>query len=157
MSIESFTLLPSFTDDIFANRFNQIDKVFSTLTGSKPLSDVPPYDIVQLTNTHHQLVVSVPGFDENELEILVQNNQLKINGKKFSNPQILKNNKFIHQGIRCRNFSLNFNLSRHIKVKNACLVTGLLKIDFEQQSPETDKTEKIFINTLQKNKSTIAK
>ncbi|ADP67546.1 Hsp20 family protein [Buchnera aphidicola] len=146
MSYRSLSFIPNFNDhNVFSNRFNQIDKMFSTLTGEKPISDTPTYNLCQINEIEYQLTLSIPGYQEKELDISVHNNQLSIQGKK-ENSDTQEYNKWLHKGIVFNNFSLNFNLDHKIKVKKAELSLGLLKLDFECNIPEEEKPKKISIN-----------
>ncbi|AEO08909.1 16 kDa heat shock protein A [Buchnera aphidicola str. Ak (Acyrthosiphon kondoi)] len=149
MSYRSLSFIPNFNDhDIFSNRFNQIDKMFSTLTGEKPISDTPKYNLCQINDIEYQLTLSIPGYKEKELDISVHNNQLSIQGKKEDKQKVNneENYKWLHKGIMFNNFSLNFNLEHKIKVKTAELSLGLLKLNFECNIPEEEKPKKILIN-----------
>lgn len=146
MSYRSISFKPNFNDhNIFSDRFNQIDKMFSTLTGEKPISDYPLYNLCQIDETEYQLILNVPGYEEKELDISIHNNQLSIQGKKENNQDKYK---WLHKSIFFNNFSLNFNLEHKIKVKKADLSLGLLTVHFECNIPEEEKPKKIFINTL---------
>ncbi len=148
MSYRSLSFIPNFNNhDVFSNRFNQIDKMFSTLTGEKPISDTPAYNLFQKNNGQYQLIISIPGYEEKELDISVHNNQLCIQGKKENqNEDDKKVNQWLHKGIILNNFSLSFNLDHKIIVKQAELSLGLLKLDFECNVPEEEKPKKISIN-----------
>ncbi|AHG59827.1 Hsp20 family protein [Buchnera aphidicola] len=152
MSYRSLSFVPSFNDhDIFSNRFNQIDKMFSTLTGEKPISDTPVYNLCQTNETEYELTLSIPGYEEKELDISVHNSQLSIKGRKEKQKEQNNNNKetikYLHKGIIFNNFSLSFNLDHKVKVKKAELSLGLLKLYFECSIPEEEKPKKISINT----------
>ncbi|CAL4326630.1 Hsp20 family protein [Buchnera aphidicola] len=152
MSYRSLSFIPNFNDhDIFSNRFNQIDKMFSTLTGEKPISDTPAYNLYQINEVEYELTLNIPGYEEKELDISVHNNQLSIQGRKENQKENINNDKkeiskWLHKGIIFNNFSLNFNLDHKIKVKKAELNLGLLKLHFECNIPEEEKPKKISIN-----------
>ncbi|QCI16222.1 Hsp20 family protein [Buchnera aphidicola] len=149
MSYRAFSFIPNFNDNnIFSNRFNQIDKMFSTLTGEKPISDIPTYDFLQINETEYQLTLSIPGYHEKELDISVHNNQLSIQGKKNNSEKNDEKDvkKWLHKGINLNDFSLNFNLDHKIKVTKAELSLGLLTLNFECNIPEEEKPKKILIN-----------
>ncbi|QCI20115.1 MAG: Hsp20 family protein [Buchnera aphidicola (Brevicoryne brassicae)] len=149
MSYRSLSFIPNFNGhNVFSNRFNQIDKMFSTLTGEKPISDTPAYNICQINEVEYQLTISIPGYEEKELDISVHNNQLSIQGKKENQVENNKKEsiKWLHKGIIFNNFSLSFNLDHKIKVKKAELSLGLLKLNFECNVPEEEKPKKISIN-----------
>ncbi|WP_343188416.1 Hsp20 family protein [Buchnera aphidicola (Neophyllaphis varicolor)] len=152
MSYRSFSLIPSFDDNLFSDRFNQIDQMFSRLTGEKPLSESPNYNFIQQSSKNYQLEISVPGFHENEIDISVHNNKLIIKSKKIKESEESKKIKWIHKGISNKNFSLDFSLNHKIKVESAKLELGLLKINFKYEIPEEEKPKKIFIKNNLTNK-----
>ncbi|QCI21283.1 Hsp20 family protein [Buchnera aphidicola (Hyperomyzus lactucae)] len=156
MSYRSLSFVPNFNDNnIFSNRFNQIDKMFSTLTGEKPISDTPAYNLIQINDIQYQLTLSIPGYEEKELDISVHNNQLSIQGKKEDHQKEhthKETSKWLHKGIMFNNFSLNFNLDHKIQVKKAELSLGLLTLNFECNIPEEEKPKKISINMANDNK-----
>ena len=136
MSYHSFSFLPKINhNSVFSNRFNQIDKMFSTLTGEKPLSDTPPYNLIQINEKKYTLLLSIPGYQEKELDISVHNNQLIIQSKKEQeqekNNQNNKTNKYLHKDIIFSNFSLSFNFDHKIQVNQANLSLGLLELNFD--------------------------
>ncbi|AWH90248.1 heat-shock protein [Buchnera aphidicola (Melanaphis sacchari)] len=149
MSYNPFSFLPSINNhSVFSDRFNQIDKMFSTLTGEKPLSENPLYNLSEVNENQYELILSIPGYKEKELDISVHDNQLLIRGKKEkqNDDNHKKIKKWLHRNIFLNNFSLSFNFDHKIHVKKAELSLGLLKINFEYQIPEKEKPKKIFIN-----------
>lgn len=149
MSYRSFSFLPNIDQNsLFSNRFNQIDKIFSKLTGEKPLSETPAYNLFQMNENKYKLILSIPGYREKELDISINDDQLTIKGKKTkkNNENDKEINQCLHKGIIFNEFSLNFNFDHKIKVTNAELNLGLLKINFECKIPEEKKPKKIFIN-----------
>ncbi|CAL4043755.1 Small heat shock protein Ibp [Buchnera aphidicola (Takecallis arundicolens)] len=149
MPYNSISFTPILSNSLFSNRFNQIDKIFSTLTGEKPLSNIPDYDIIKCNDRKYLFVLTVPGYLENELNISIENNQLKISGtKQKKENQQNKNIQYIHKGIKNNNFDIQFNLQHPIKINQATLETGLLKIKFEYEVPESQKIKRIHIQKI---------
>lgn len=158
MSYRTFSLIPEYNNNIFSERFDQIDKMFSTITGEKPISDIPSYNLIQMDENLYQLEINIPGYQDKDLDISVHNNKISIVGKK--NIDLKQNNsekkiKWLHHGIKNNNFSINFNLNYKIKVKKAELNLGLLKIEFEYSIPEEEKPKKITIQNQISNKEII--
>ncbi len=108
----------------------------------------PPYDIEQIDNTHTRITLAVAGFNEEELSVQVEDNQLIIKGKQISSSGE-KERKFIYRGIASRQFQRVFVLAEGMEIKGAELSKGLLKIDLERNEPEV-KIKKIKINDLDK-------
>ncbi|CAL4326025.1 Hsp20 family protein [Buchnera aphidicola] len=145
MSYHSFSLVPGLYEDMFSDRFKQIDNMFSRLTGEKPISDIPSYDLIQKNENNYQLIINTAGYKEEDLDILVHNNKLTITGKYKENIDNKDNYKWLHKGIKRNSFSLSFNLDNRIKVKQAKIVLGLLTLDFEYEIPEQEKPRKVEI------------
>lgn len=147
MSYNSFSLAPSFNNHIFSEKFNQIDNIFSGLTGEKKQSYIPDYNLFQKDDAvHYELTVLVPGYHKSELDISVHDHQLIITGKHEHNEDKEESGKLLHSGITNHECCLSFSLSHQIEVKNATLSNGILKLEFEYIIPETEKPHKIHIN-----------
>lgn len=159
MTYRSFSLIPGITDNLFSDRFDRMDRLFSRLTGDVPLSDSPSYNLIQIDETHYSLTVSVPGYKEEDLDILLQNGQLTISGKheckgkdQGKMTEDRKNVKWLHKGICLDEFSLSFNLNNRVKVQSALLENGLLKLELEYEIPEEYKPQKITIESHNNNR-----
>ncbi|MBX9446470.1 Hsp20 family protein [Dickeya chrysanthemi] len=147
MAFKSVSLFPAFTDALFSDRFNRIDRLFSQLTGDTPLTATPSYDIRRLDDTHYGITVSVPCWREEELEINTQGGQLTISGKhkdEVSQEQQEQEN-WLYRGINRTDFSISYSLPEHVKVEGAHLENGLLTIHLRQDIPENEKPKKIAI------------
>ncbi len=142
MNFKNLSMIPDFNDSLFSDRFNKIDKLFSKLTGNIPMNKFPNYNIKKIKN-YFILMISLPGWKNNELEIYLINNQLNIKGTK-----IKKNKKiyWIYKNIIKNNFNISFNIPQNSIIKNAKLKYGILSIKIEQKIPENQKTKKIQIN-----------
>ncbi|HGJ5862674.1 MAG TPA: Hsp20 family protein [Arsenophonus nasoniae] len=149
MAYRSFSLIPMLSDNLLSDRFTQMDKLFSRITGEKPLSDMPTYNLYQKDKENLELTVAVPGYKQNELDISVLNNKLIISGKseteKEENNHDSKTEKWLHKGIEKKGFSMNFDLDHRIKIQNANLADGLLTLTFNYEIPEEEKPQKIAI------------
>ncbi len=142
MSYKKFSMIPDFSDSIFSDRFNKIDKLFSRLTGDIPVNSFPIYNIKK-KNNKFKLMISLPGWKKDELEINLINEQLNIVGNNLKKEN--KNN-FIYKGIIKNNFNINFSIPQNSKINMAKLKNGILSIDIEQIIPENKKPKKIQIN-----------
>ncbi|GAB7196430.1 Hsp20 family protein [Dickeya oryzae] len=147
MAFKTVSLFPAFTDSLFSDRFNRIDRLFSQLTGDTPLSATPSYDIRRLDDTHYGITVSVPGWREEELEINTQGGQLTISGKHSEDvPETSQHQEgWLYRGINRTDFSISYSLPEHVKVEGAHLENGLLTVHLRQDIPESEKPKKIAI------------
>ena len=149
MALRTLSALPVFADSIFSDRFNRIDRLFSQLTGDTPVAAAPSYDLKKQDSNRYQLTVSVPGWKEGELEIETVGGNLTVAGKRAEESSEEKEN-WIYRGIRRADFQLSFSLPEHTKVSGAKLENGLLQVDIYQEIPESEKPQKIAIESNQK-------
>ena len=101
----------------------------------------PPFDLIQVDDNHYRISLAVAGFREDEIDIIAQQNQLIVTGKKSDDDKA----EYIHRGIANRSFERRFGLADHIKVTEAELRDGLLSIDLVREIPEAMKPKKISI------------
>lgn len=150
MTYRSFSLIPSLSNNIISDRFTQMDNLFSRITGEKPLTDTPNYNLIQKDKDNYELTINVPGYSQDELDISVLNNKLKISGKHEVEQEQLQDEqegvKWLHKGIKKSSFSLSFNLDHRINIKKAYLDKGLLNLNFTYDIPEEEKPKKIAIS-----------
>ena len=79
-----------------------------------------------------RVTLAVAGFQREQLEITLEDNQLTIRGRQDDD----KTREFIHRGIAARQFSRSFVLADGIEVKAAELNSGLLSIDLVRREPD---------------------
>ena len=97
----------------------------------------PPYNIERLARDGDRperlrITLAVAGFSRGELEITVEENELRIRGRQNEADQ---GRVFIHRGIAARQFQRTFLLADGMQVAGAEVRDGLLSIDLER--PET--------------------
>ena len=117
----------------------------SALRGEQTSNGYPPYNIEVTGENAYGITLAVAGFEEDELNLQVENGVLTVRGKKASNEDD-KNRRFLHQGIAYRSFERKFNLADHVEVRGAELKHGLLTIQLVKEVPEAMKPKTIAIN-----------
>ena len=139
----NYDLTPLFRSSIgFDHMMHVLDSILSTDDAE---SSYPPYNIEKIEEDFYRIVMAVAGFRRNHLTISLQNNVLIISGKADK-----KNNtiEYLHRGIAGRTFERHFQLANFIKVVNATLEYGLLKINLKREIPEAMKPR--IINIIDK-------
>ena len=126
--------------------FEEMERLLERVTKTSG-DGYPPYNIERISDIDQdrfilRITLAVAGFDEEDLDITVENNQLVITGQK----QKEENSDFLHRGIALRQFKRNFILAEGIEIINAQLKNGLLSIDLHKPEIEV-KSIKIKINT----------
>ena len=105
-------------------------------------SGFPPYNIELLGEDKYRIVMEVPGFTQDELEVELDQRMLRIIGYKESKDQDIT---FLHHGMTTRGFEHKFQLDDHVKVTTAKLENGLLQIELLREVPEALKPRKVEI------------
>jgi molecular chaperone IbpA len=102
----------------------------------------PPYDIIDHKNDTTVINVAVAGFDKKELSITVEEQALKIEGKKKDKEQ---EGELVHNGIAGRDFKLTFALAEFYEVESAKVENGLLSVKLFKNIPDEKKPKVIDI------------
>ncbi|MDP7196548.1 MAG: Hsp20 family protein, partial [SAR202 cluster bacterium] len=89
---------------------------------------------------------ALAGYSRDDIEIELKDNTLTVRNKTKEKVVNNESNGVIHKGISTRQFERSFTISEDIKVKNADLKNGLLRIDLERIVPEEKKPRLIDIN-----------
>jgi len=115
--------------------FEEIERALDRV--AKAADGYPPYNIERLARDSERperlrITLAVAGFSRGELEITVEENELRIGGRQNEANQ---GRVFIHRGIAARQFQRTFLLADGMQVAGAELRDGLLSIDLER--PET--------------------
>lgn len=106
--------------------FDHFERVLDRVA-KMPAEGYPPYNIEQTGEDRLRITLAVAGFNENDLSIQIEGNQLVIRGKQQEDGDA--DRVFIHRGIATRQFQRSFVLADGIEVEGAELDNGLLYID----------------------------
>ena len=116
------------------------DSLFDMLDSSiRP--DWPPYDIEKLGEDTYRISMAVAGFASEEIALTQEGNTLLVAGQKKQADE----RSYLHRGIAARDFKQTFSLADHVKVANASLADGLLRIELVREVPEQLKPRRISI------------
>lgn len=116
--------------------FDELERVLDR--ASKASGDgYPPYNIERLPRAESEperlrITLAVAGFDRDELDILVEENQLLVRGRQRDDGE----RAYLHRGIAARQFNRTFILADGMEVKGARLANGLLEIGLERPEPK---------------------
>ncbi|WP_136163450.1 Hsp20 family protein [Sphingomonas flavalba] len=123
------------------------DRLFDLLeTGMRgDASDgYPPFDIVKDSDDSYRITLAVAGFRPDEIEVVAQQNQLTVTGKRAEEDG---QREYLHRGIATRDFERRFQLADFIEVDAAGFDNGLLSIELRRVVPEAMKPRKIAIGS----------
>jgi molecular chaperone IbpA len=137
--MNSFDFAPLYRSAIGFDRLAQM--MDNALRGDSQPS-YPPYNIELTEEDKYRITMAVAGFDRSELDIEVEQDELKITGRK---QRPASQATYLHRGIAARDFEHRFQLAEHVKVVGANLENGLLSIDLVREIPETMKPRRVAI------------
>ena len=98
----------------------------------------PRYNIVENTVAgSFRLEIAVPGWQQEELELIHDKTELVVRGKKEL--KLTDNEHFVHQGLSLKSFERKFIINADIQVDNVELENGLLTIALSRTPNSTRK------------------
>lgn len=138
--MNSIDLTPLYRNSIGFDRLASL--LDSALRTDSVSPGYPPYNIEMLGENRYAITLAVAGFEQGELDLMVEKGVLTVRGKKANEEE----HRYLHQGIANRAFERKFNLADHVEVTGADLQNGLLTINLVKEIPEAMKPRTIAIN-----------
>ena len=139
------SLNPLFSHSIGFDRFNELfDSILSDGQANKDI--YPPYNIEKWGDDEYCIVASVAGLQEKDLDVTVQGNTLKIRASRATAAPVDDKVTYLYQGIPDIAFERTFSLADHVRVTEARLNNGLLRVRLVRELPEAQKPRMIPIN-----------
>jgi molecular chaperone IbpA len=126
------------------------DRMFNLLENASRIAgspNLPSYDIVRKGEDAYRVMIAVPGYAMENLEITQQPNTLVVTGSLGE--EAADGADYLHRGIERRSFVHRFEIADHVEIVGAELVNGMLTIDLKREIPEALKPRKIQINAPQ--------
>ncbi|MCG8394413.1 MAG: Hsp20 family protein [Pseudomonadales bacterium] len=136
-----FSLAPLFRHSVGFDRF---DELLDAALRADQSNGYPPYDIIRESDGRYRIVMAVAGFGRKDLEITVQENELRIRGHLPAQSE--SERTWLHRGIARRAFERTFKLADHVEVDGAGLDDGLLTVTLTRVVPEEKKPRVIPVD-----------
>lgn len=134
--MSNFSLSPLFRRSI---GFDRLSDLFDfALQSDTP--NFPHYNIEKTGDNNYRISVATAGFNQDQLEINLENKVLTITGKiveEKNDPNV----EYLYKGIASRSFKLSLRLDEHVEVQQADYVT----IDLQRNVPEEAMARQIPI------------
>lgn len=126
----------------FDKIFNDFENRFQHST-----TNYPPYNVIKHDENLFEIEVAVAGFTKHEVTVEVDQDQLKIRGKKTLTWRGGEEDptEYLHRGLALRDFERSFTLAEHIIVGEAELTDGILRVKLTREVPESLKPRLIAI------------
>jgi molecular chaperone IbpA len=122
--------------------FDRLFDLLETGLRADAADGYPPFDIIRDGEDSYRITLAVAGFRPDEIEIVAQQNQLTVTGKRADDKEQAE---YLHRGIATRTFERRFQLADFIEAGDARFENGLLSIQLKRVVPEAMKPRKIAI------------
>ena len=126
----------------FDNIFDHFERMFDNET-YHPQTNYPPYNIVKTGTYTYNIEVALAGYNKKEISVEYADGVLNIKSIKEAKAEDKKG--VIHKGIAKRYFSKSFTIADDVKIEEAELKDGLLKIYLMKIVPEGKKPKTITV------------
>jgi len=136
-----FSLAPLFRHSVGFDRF---DELLDAALRADQSNGYPPYDIIRESDGRDRIVMAMAGFARSDLDITVQENELRIRGNLKTEQD--SERTWLHRGIARRAFERTFKLADHVEVEAAGLEDGLLTVTLTRVVPEEKKPRVIPVD-----------
>ena len=97
--------------------FDRLFDLLETGTRADASEGYPPFDIEKSGEDQYQITLAVAGFAPGEIDIVAQQNQLTVTGRKADEDKDA--GRFLHRGIATRAFERRFQLADFVVVDGA--------------------------------------
>jgi molecular chaperone IbpA len=124
--------------------FDRLFDLLETGTRGDGGDGYPPFDIIRDGEDSYRITIAVAGFRPDEIEIVAQENQLTVTGKRGEETSA---GQYLHRGIATRSFERRFQLADYVEVRSAEFDNGLLSIALQRVVPEAVKPRRIAIGS----------
>lgn len=121
----------------FDRLFDDVERRYANST-----NNYPPYNVLKHDEDHFEIEVAVAGFDREDITVEVDQNQLRIVGRRERDDD---STKYIHRGLAARDFERVFTLAEHMEVGEAEMTNGILRVKITRVIPEALKPRLISI------------
>ena len=116
--------------------FDRLEEMVDRLSRSTT-DGYPPYNVMHMGDERLRISLAVAGFDEDDLDVTVQRNELHVRGRQAEDNGAV----YLYRGIAARQFHRTFLLADGIEIDGARLDNGLLHIELTRHAaPEIVKT-----------------
>ena len=124
--------------------FDRVFDLLDNVAGQTAGNGYPPYNIEKVGDNGYRITLAVAGFTAQDIEIVQQENSLKVAGKLGAKDEA---SSFLHRGIAARAFERRFEVADHVRVTDAKLENGLLHIELVREVPEEKKPRVIPVTS----------
>lgn len=131
-------------NDIFSKATIGMLDDFERAINRSTMPTYPKYDLYETEDNIFHLNIACAGFSKDELDVVLDNRELRISGEKKTKHDI--STKFHCRGISEKKWELKFSIGEHLKIDSVDYENGILSCKMVKEIPEELKPKKIEIN-----------
>ena len=124
--------LPELMEKIARNSIG-MDDYLNKFWNDTPVSNYPPYNLIQLNNHESKLEIALAGFKKDDVSVYTEFGQLHVEGKQEEKET---SGEFVHQGLAGRSFNRVWTLTDDTEIRGIEFTDGLLVIILGKIIPE---------------------
>ena len=124
--------LPELLEKINRNSIG-IDDYLNRFWDNTPVTNYPPYNLVQINNVVSRLEIALAGFKKDEVKVYTEFGKLSVEGKK-EEPK--DDGEFVYKGLAQRSFTREWTLADDTEVRSVSFDDGLLVVQFGRIVPD---------------------
>lgn len=117
--------------------FDQLFDNFEQRFGNQISNNYPPYNVIKHDENTYEIEVAVTGFQQNEITVEIDQNQLIVKGHK--DRKDLEELTYLHRGLATRDFTRSWTLAEHMEVGQGSVKNGVLTIELTRVIPDSLK------------------
>jgi molecular chaperone IbpA len=117
--------------------FDQLFDNFEQRFGNQISNNYPPYNVIKHDENTYEIEVAVTGFQQNEITVEIDQNQLIVKGHK--DRKDLEELSYLHRGLATRDFTRSWTLAEHMEVGQGSVKNGVLTIELKRVIPDSLK------------------
>lgn len=130
-------------DDLRKTFFNDL-RLLSFEPFNYHNNSFPPYNIYENGEDEFVIEMALAGYSKNDIEIIVENNILKVSSNKIKDSSE-KDVNYHYRGIAKRSFTNQFQLAEFAEVKDCSMKNGILRVNIVRIVPEEKRPKVIEI------------
>ena len=130
----------------FEDMFDQFESMLGN-GGMTMQSNYPPYNIRKTGKDNYSIEVALAGFSKKDVEVEFEDNILTVRTKQLNKSEDQNvDGEIIHKGISQRQFARSFTIADDVKVNDAELKDGLLKLLVKEFYQITRKKDLLILS-----------
>ncbi len=120
-----------------------IDAHRKTPTFDHRTMNFPAYNIRKTGENHYEIEMAIAGYDIADIDVSLENKVLTVSSSGHDLKE--SSDEFLHRGFTYKAFKRSFTIDDNVRVIDAEMDNGVLRVHLQRIIPEEQKTKKIEV------------